>query len=253
MEIGSTQWKNIIRQGAQALGVDVSPEQADGFSTHARELIKWNQKVNLTAIADPFEIAVKHFVDSIAAAVLIPPSISILDIGSGGGFPGVPLKTLIPTLTVMLVDASRKKISFLKHVCRTLQLEKIDARHIRGEDIIIAPGFQETRVGFQKAPLDRSMPVWHKPFDVVISRASTSLTNFILMALPVLASDGVIVAMRGKVTDSELESLRECLANDPIASSMGSPDAAIAVNKYTLPFIEAQRSLVSIRRKSPSQ
>ena len=57
MEIGSTQWKNIIRQGAQALGVDVSPEQADGFSTHARELIKWNQKFNLTAIADPFEIA----------------------------------------------------------------------------------------------------------------------------------------------------------------------------------------------------
>ncbi len=92
MEIGSPQWKNIIRQGAQALGVDVSPEQADRFTTHARELIKWNRKVNLTAITDPFEIAVKHFVDSIAAAVIIPPNISMLDIGSGGDFRVSPLR-----------------------------------------------------------------------------------------------------------------------------------------------------------------
>ncbi len=250
MEIGSPQWKNIIRQGAQALGVDVSPEQADRFTAHARELIKWNRKVNLTAITDPFEIAVKHFVDSIAAAVIIPPNISMLDIGSGGGFPGIPLKTLFPTLTVMLVDASRKKISFLKHVCRTLQLEKIDTRQIRGEDIILAPGSQEIRSEFRKAPLDRITPVSQKPFDVVISRAFTSLTDFILMALPVLANEGVIVAMRGKVTHFEMESLRLRLSNDPIASSMGGDDLSIALKRYKLPFIGAQRSLVSIRRKS---
>jgi 16S rRNA (guanine527-N7)-methyltransferase len=246
MEIGSAQWKNIIRQGAQALGVDVSPEQAEGFATHARELIKWNRKVNLTAIADPFEIAIKHFVDSIAAAVIIPTNISMLDIGSGGGFPAIPLKTLIPTSTVMLVDASRKKVSFLKHVCRTLQLEKIDARQIRGEDISIEPGFQETRSGFRKAMTSVS----HKPFDVVISRAVASLTDFILMALPVAASDGVIVAMRGRVTDSEMESLRLRLSNDPIASSRGGDDLAIAIKRYKLPLVDAQRSLVTIRRRS---
>ncbi len=251
MEIGSPQWKNIIRQGAQALGVDVSSELADKFTAHARELIKWNRKVNLTAITDPFEIAVKHFVDSIAAAVIIPPHSSMLDVGSGGGFPGIPLKMLISTLTVMLVDASRKKISFLKHVCRTLQLEKIDAHHIRGEDIIIAPGFQETRSEFQKVPLDSTTPVSHKPFDVVISRAFTSLTDFILTALPVLTDEGVIVAMRGKVTYSEMESLRLRLSNDPIVSSMGGDDLSIALKAYKLPFIDAQRSLVSIRKKSP--
>ena len=253
MEIGSLQWKNIIRQGAQALGVDVSSEQADRFTIHARELIKWNRKVNLTAIADPFEIAVKHFVDSIAAAVIIPSNISMLDIGSGGGFPGIPLKMLIPNLTVMLVDASRKKISFLKHVFRTLQLEKIEAHQIRGEDITIAPGSQETWSEFRKAPLDRTTPVSHKPFDVVISRAVTSLTDFILMALPVLASEGMIVAMCGKVTYSEMESLRLHLANDPIVSSMGCDDLSIALKMYKLPFIDAQRSLVSIRRKSPAK
>ncbi len=150
----------------------------------------------------------------------------------------------------MLVDASRKKISFLKHVCRTLQLEKIDARQIRGEDIILAPGSQEIRSEFRKAPLDRITPVSQKPFDVVISRAFTSLTDFILMALPVLANEGVIVAMRGKVTHFEMESLRLRLSNDPIASSMGGDDLSIALKRYKLPFIGAQRSLVSIRRKS---
>jgi 16S rRNA (guanine527-N7)-methyltransferase len=251
MEIGSPQWKNIIRQGAQALGVDVSPEQADRFTIHARELINWNRKVNLTAIADPFEIAVKHFVDSIAAALIVPPNISMLDIGSGGGFPGIPLKTLIPSLTVMLVDASRKKISFLKHICRTLKLEKIEARQIRGEDIIIAPGAQENRSEFRRTPLDRTTPVSQKPFNVVISRAFTSLTDFVLMALPVLADEGVIVAMRGKVTHSEMESLRLRLSNNPIASSRGCDDLSISIKMYKLPFTDAQRSLVSIRGKSP--
>jgi 16S rRNA G527 N7-methylase RsmG len=150
----------------------------------------------------------------------------------------------------MLVDASRKKISFLKHLCRTLQLEKIEARQIRGEDIIIAPGAQEIRSEFRKAPLDRIAPVSQKPFDVVISRAITSLTDFILMALPVLANEGVIVAMRGKVTHFEMESLRLRLSNDPIASSMGGDDLSIALKRYKLPFIGAQRSLVSIRRRS---
>jgi 16S rRNA (guanine527-N7)-methyltransferase len=175
----------------------------------------------------------------------------MLDIGSGGGFPGIPLKMLIPTLTVMLVDASRKKISFLKHIYRTLRLEKIDARQIRGEDIILAPGSQEIGSEFGRVPLDRTTPVSHKPFDVVISRAFTSLTDFILMALPVVANEGVIVAMRGKITYSEIESLRLRLSNDPIASSMGGDDLSIVVKMYKLPFIGAQRSLVSIRRKSP--
>jgi 16S rRNA (guanine527-N7)-methyltransferase len=251
MEIGSPQWKNIIRQGAQTLGVDVSSETADKFSAHARELIKWNQKVNLTAITDPFEIAVKHFVDSIAAADNIPPNSSMLDIGSGGGFPGIPLKTLIPTLNVVLVDAARKKISFLKHVCRTLQLDEIDAHHIRGEDISIAPGFQETRSEFRKVPLVNTTPVTPKPFDVVISRAFTSLTDFILMALPMLADEGVIVALAGKVAYSEMESLRLRLSNDPMVSSRGGDDLSIALKAYKLPFIDAQRSLVSICKKSP--
>jgi 16S rRNA (guanine527-N7)-methyltransferase len=250
MEIGSSQWTNIIRQGTQTLGVDVSPEQANRFSAHARELIKWNRKINLTAITDPFEIAVKHYVDSIAAATIIPPNISMLDIGSGGGFPGIPIKIVIPGLTVMLVDASRKKVSFLKHICRTLKLDKIDACQIRGEDIRIGPGTQDDGIESPGAPLQCATPVSPKPFDVVISRAFASLKKFITVALPVVAGDGVIVAMGGKVTNTEIESLREYLSNDPNAASMAGDDVSIRLKLYKLPFLEAQRSLVLIRRRS---
>ena len=250
MEIGTSQWTHIIRQGAQALGVNVSPEQANRFGTHARELIKWNRKINLTAITDPFDIAVKHFIDSIAAATLIPPNISMLDIGSGGGFPGIPLKTVLPGLTVMLVDASRKKVSFLKHICRTLKLDKIDARQMRGEDILIGPGLQDAGDEPIGAPLQRVAPVSPEPFDVVISRAVASLREFITVALPALAGEGLIVAMGGRVTNNEIESLREYLSNDPIAASMAGNDLSITLNRYTLPFLEAQRSLVLVRRRS---
>jgi 16S rRNA (guanine527-N7)-methyltransferase len=250
MQIGSSQWTNIIRQGAQDLGVDVSPEQANRFSTHARELMKWNRRINLTAITDPFEIAVKHFIDSIATAPLIPPKISMLDIGSGGGFPGIPLKTVIPGLTVMLVDASRKKVSFLKHICRTLKLDKIDACKIRGEDIRIGPSRKNAGNELLGAPYQRVTPVSPKPFDVVISRAVASLTEFVTMALPVLAGEGLIVAMGGRVTNTEIESLREYGSNDPIASSMAGNGLSITLKLYKLPFLEAQRSLVLVRRRS---
>jgi 16S rRNA (guanine527-N7)-methyltransferase len=250
MEIGSSQWTNIIRRGARALGVDVSSEQTDRFTLHARELIKWNQRVNLTAITDPYEIAVKHFVDSIAAAAIIPPHVSMLDIGSGGGFPGIPLKTLIPSLTVALVDASRKKVSFLKHICRALQLRKIEAHQIRGQDLTIGCEYQKIRIESPEAPLMGTTPVSPKPFDVVISRALASLTDFIAMAMPVLAEDGVIVAMGGKAAYAQIKSLHAYLSDGPAATSVRGDDLSITVKWYELPFLGAQRSLISIRLRS---
>ena len=105
----------------------------------------------------------------------------MLDIGSGGGFPGIPLKVLRPKLSVTLIDASRKKVSFLKHVIRTLKLDNIDAFHIRAEDLAAHPSY-----------LNR--------FDVIISRALSSLEHFVRLAVPLLAKWGIIIAMRGKVT-----------------------------------------------------
>lgn len=250
MDIGSQKWKGIIREGAEALGVQITDEQIHLFAVHARELIHWNRNINLTAIVDPFEVAVKHFVDSIAPASILPHKDALLDIGSGGGFPGIPLKVLIPTLSATLVDASRKKVSFLKHVCRILGLNDVDVRQIRGEHITVAHPSPQTLSESGKPPLERKVGYLPKPFGIVISRALTSLKDFILMALPKLTRNGLIVAMRGKTTEADVEFCRWIVSHHPIASASGLDALSVELRTYQLPFYAAERSLLLIRRKS---
>jgi 16S rRNA (guanine527-N7)-methyltransferase len=135
MNIGSNEWSQVIIDGAKAFDLDIDRFHTDLFAAHARELLHWAKSINLTTIVDPFEVAVKHFVDSLAPARLITPGAILLDIGSGGGFPGIPLKVVIPTLSITLIDASRKKVNFLKHVIRALRLDGIEALHIRAEEL----------------------------------------------------------------------------------------------------------------------
>lgn len=222
MQTGSTEWKDIIICGAKYFDVEIGSEEAGKFSIHAGELIKWNLKTNLTTITDPFEVAVKHFLDSLAPAGIIPPRSSMLDMGSGGGFPGIPLKIILPSLSVSLVDSSRKKVSFLKHVIRTLGLEGINAFQARVENL------SENK----------------ERFDVVICRAFSSLDKFIESASPVLAENGIMIALKGKTgyKETEPESLlgngnrREALLYD------------IKTIQYKLPYIDSERSLMIIRR-----
>jgi 16S rRNA (guanine527-N7)-methyltransferase len=188
-QIGSKKWQNLILEGAKNLDIQLDKRKIDKFAIHAMELMKWNQKINLTAITDPFEVALKHFLDSIVPVQLIPSNASLLDIGSGGGFPGIPLKIILPSLSVTLIEASRKKVSFLKHIIRRLELKSIDALHIRAEEFANSPGIAKT-------------------FDVIISRALSSMPSFAETALPFLKKEGAIIAMRGNVSDNEIELLR---------------------------------------------
>ena len=219
MKIGSQKWMELIKNGAKIMEIDISREKTDQFVTHAQELIKWNNKINLTTITDPFGVAVKHYLDSITPAPLIPPDTSMLDIGSGGGFPGIPLKILMPALSVTLIDATRKKVSFLKHVIRTLELQNITARHIRGEELAKERRCKET-------------------FDVIISRAFSNLNDFILKSLPLLARNGILLAMKGKAIDKEVET---------IISTSCEYRLSLTLEKYTLPFIGSERSIVVLR------
>ncbi len=226
MQIGSTEWEDIIISGAKFFDVQIGSKEAGQFSTHAGELIKWNSKTNLTAITDPFEVAVKHFLDSLAPARIIPAGSSMLDIGSGGGFPGVPLKVILPSLSVSLVDSSRKKISFLKHVIRTLGLEGINACQARVENL------SENK----------------KRFDVVICRAFSSLDKFVESALPVLAENGIMIALKGKISHEEIESarLRGNQKQGNIIASGLSYDTKII--KYSIPYIDSERTLMIMKR-----
>ena len=139
-EIGSRQWQKLIMDGARQLGIAIDEHICAAFATHAAELIHWNRKINLTAITDPRDIAVRHFIDSLVPAKFIPNGARLLDIGSGAGFPGLPLKIVKPSLSVFLIDGTRKKINFLKHMIRSLNLDQSEARHIRAESGSIVAG-----------------------------------------------------------------------------------------------------------------
>jgi len=213
MKIGSDEWSKLIIDGASAFDLDLDRSHTDLFATHANELLHWTKTTNLTTILDPFEVAVKHFVDSLAPAGLIAPGTTLLDIGSGGGFPGIPLKVIIPTLSITLIDASRKKVNFLKHVIRTLKLDGIEARHIRAEELAADSAYRNQ-------------------FNVITSRALTDLKSFIRRARPLLAVNGQIIALKGKMDETEVEAVRPHI---------------LAVETYRLPFAGSKRSIIKIR------
>lgn len=227
MRIGSKEWSELIIDGARSFDIELDYDQTEKFAIHARELIRWNKTFNLTAVTDPVEVALKHFLDSLAALHHIPPDAALLDIGSGGGFPGLPLKICMPTLSATLIDASRKKANFLKHVIRTLKLNNVAARHIRAEDLA-ADGLSAHR------------------FDVIISRAFSSLNQFLKLALPLLAEDGTVIALKGEVDQDELESLRG-RGTGKARINTKTDQYAVHVERFRLPFIDAARSLILIR------
>ena len=233
MELGSKDWKQFVTDGAGAMGIQLSGSETDQFALHGIELINWTRKINLTTITDPYEIGVKHFLDSIAPAPMIPKGVSILDIGSGGGFPGIPLKILIPSLTVTLIDASRKKVNFLKHVIRILHLENIDALHVRAEDLANS--------------LPENDGLFNRPFDIIISRALSALDKFITLALPLLAKDGVIIALKGNVNATEIESVRLCVKKTSYRTGVNKDNFSLLVKEYVLPYLGLERSLVRLR------
>ena len=229
MKIGSPQWAELIIDGAKTLGVEVDQKQAHLFAVHAGELIKWNTKINLTAITDPVDVAIKHILDCIAPARHIPPEATLLDIGSGGGFPGIPLKIALPSVSMTLIDGSRKKISFLKHIIRTLQLKNVDACQIRAEDLV------------QKIQLPSS-------FDVIISRALSSLDNYVRLALPLLAEEGIVIALKGDIEIEQVNDLQSNILDTMPGVLPNQNPFSATLETYQLPQIHAKRSIFILRK-----
>ncbi len=160
------------------------------FDLFLKELLKWNQKINLTAIRTGKEIIIKHFLDSLSVCSYLPRSASVLDIGSGAGFPGIPLKLVDPTLEVTLLDSVRKKVDFQRHIIRRLGLTGIEAVHGRVEN-------EEIR---QK---------WRRRFDCVLSRAFSDLQNFLFLSDPFLKGGGIALAMKGGLKEEEVHALNK--------------------------------------------
>lgn len=159
-----------------------NPERAAAFNRYAEMLRERNEKINLTAITEPEEVKVKHFLDSCSAAELLPGGASVLDIGSGAGFPGLPLKIVRPDLTVTLLDSVNKKVAFVSDVIAELKLSGVTAVHARIEDFP------------------------HKgEYDAVVSRAVAELSTLAEYALPFVKIGGAFIAYKSEKAESEAE------------------------------------------------
>jgi 16S rRNA (guanine527-N7)-methyltransferase len=205
---------------ASELGIDLSVEKLEKFAVFADELKKWNRKINLTSITSDSEIAVKHFADSLTLLKVIGENGSLLDIGSGGGFPSIPVKIVLPMLYVVSVDAVEKKILFQRHLARMLGLDNFFPIHARCEELTT---------------------MYAESFDWIVSRALSDITAFVKLALPFLHRDGRIIAMKGKRGGEEAASAIPGLAEAGVA--------VVDIMEIKLPVTGDLRTLVVMKKK----
>jgi 16S rRNA (guanine527-N7)-methyltransferase len=175
---GSEEWKSLLIREAGRAGVVMDAHQADQMAVHAAALLEWNRKMNLTAITDPEDVAVKHFLDAVLPLPHLPREPALLDIGTGAGFPGIPLKIMRPGQAMVLIDASRKKINFVKHVLRLLKLADISAYHERAEAMAEDPSHR-------------------RRYGAIVCRAFAGLDTIARLAAPLLTADGRVYVYQG--------------------------------------------------------
>lgn len=221
--IPSEQWRRFLVESSESMGAALTTEDTARFEAYALELLVWNRKINITAITDLAAIAVKHFVDSLVPAAYMPEHASVLDIGSGGGFPGIPLAIHRPDLRIALADSSRKRVNFQRAVLRKIRLENVTCIEAKLEELILKDEFRES-------------------FDVVISRAFTSFERWMIQAMPLVKRTGRLIAMVGAAGPKTIQELRERCA-DAIEKIDAVP--------YVLPLASAmeERRLVVAFRK----
>lgn len=178
--------KNELIEKAKAVGVKVSPAQAEQFQIYLDLLLERNEVVNLTAITDPHEAVVKHFVDSLTLlkAVEIKAGAKLVDVGTGAGFPGLPVKIMRPDIELTLLDSLNKRLVFLKDVCDAIGVEAACV-HKRAEEAGRDPKLREQ-------------------FDVVTARAVANMNTLAEYCIPLVKMKGVFAAMKGPGLESEM-------------------------------------------------
>ena len=177
---------HTLSEGAAQIGIRLGQTELDLFAAYHEELLLWNRRINLVSEKSSREIVIRHFLDSLTVAPCIDrPEGLLIDIGSGAGFPGIPLRIVLPDLQVMLVEASRKKTSFLAHIVRILNLEEVTVIRERVETLIGEKALAGS-------------------FDTVLSRAAFKLPELIRMAAFFLKPEGRLLAMKGPDPQEEM-------------------------------------------------
>ncbi len=226
---------HLLAEGCQQLAMPLTTAQLAQFSLYYQELITWNQKFNLTGITDLQEVQTKHFLDSVASLPLItevlqetiPPSRTLrcIDVGTGAGLPGIPLKLVAPIFHWTLLDGTGKKITFLRHVIEQLGLTEIEVVQGRAEEI-----------GRNNA--------FRGKFDIVTARAVAPLNVLVEYLLPLVASNGLVIIYKGAGTPQEFMEARKAI------QILGGE--ALRIVPIQIPFLDEQRFIILIKKVRPT-
>jgi len=186
--------KELAKQAKQLLGIRLTPSQLSALARYEQELLEWNSRFNLTAIAEPAEVRVKHFLDSLTCMLAMRDSAmdKLVDVGTGAGFPGLPLKIIQPAMQLTLIESVGKKADFCRHVVKTLKLEGVEVIQERVEMVGRLPGHREI-------------------YDWAAARAVAGLPVLVEYLLPLVKVGGRMLAMKGESGPAEAQSAEGAL------------------------------------------
>lgn len=183
-------FKSQITDISTQNNIMLSEEQILKFYKYMNLLTQWNEKINLTAITDPLEIIEKHFIDSLTIMTYIKDNQNLIDIGTGAGFPGIPLNIVNSKMNITLLDSLNKRIIFLNEVIKELDLENIKAIHSRAED-------------YNKENREK--------FDIAVSRAVANMSTLVEYLLPYVKIGGICICMKGPNIEDELSNSKKAI------------------------------------------
>lgn len=215
------EFSQIIKENMSKIEIELNNEQIEQFFKYMNLLIEWNKKINLTAIIEPKEIIIKHFVDCGTILKYIEETDNIIDVGTGAGFPGIPVKILKNNINITLIDSLNKRINFLSEVIKELGLEKVKIVHGRAEDLAQNKEYREK-------------------YDKVISRAVANLATLSEYDLPFIKIKGKMIAMKGYEIEEELNNAKKAI------EILGGK--VEKVEKFSLIDTENKRSIILVNK-----
>ena len=218
--------ENILIDGAQKIGINLNKEQIKKFSQYLELLIQWNQKINLTSLKTPQEIIIKHFLDSISCIKVFDKyidieGISIIDVGTGAGFPGIPIKIVCPSINLSLLEARKKKTIFLEKIVEEMNFQRVEILNGRAEAFGKCPDYREK-------------------YDIALSRAVAPLSTLSEYCLPLIRVGGLFVAQKGRSYKEEIDKALKTV------QLLGGE--LIGVENVRIPFINQERYLLVIKK-----
>lgn len=213
--------KEQIQEKFKEYGFDLSERQVEQFEEYFNFLVSENQKYNLTAITEPQDVIIKHFIDSVLPEKFLPKNASVVDVGSGAGFPGLPLKILRPDIKLTMIDSLQKRVNFLEQLCARLSLTDTRALHCRAEDFAMAH---------------------REKFDVALSRAVANVATLAEYLLPLVKVGGIALMYKSARVNEEISESSNAI---PLLGGKISQ-----LLSFSLTEVQSERKIILVKKLS---